>query len=233
VPPLTKILKGAAFDFFFPQKCIGCGKEGSLICANCLKKLPRISQPICPKCGRHQPSGILCPACINWKNNIDGIRSPFRFEGTIRESIHQLKYKNLRDISNILSHQLFIYLTKYPLDFDIIVPVPLHPRRLKERGYNQSSLLAVKLGKLIDVPVYDSNLLRIKYTIPQVKTAGLKERQTQISDAFLCKDKSLNSLNILLLDDVSTSGATLDACAKALKSAGTAKVWGLSLARDI
>ena len=89
----------------------------------------------------------MCPDCVRWQAAIDGIRSPFRFEGVIREAIHQLKYQNLRALAVPLAEMLQEYLSARPLDFDILVPVPLHRKRLRERGYNQARLLGTGAGK--------------------------------------------------------------------------------------
>jgi ComF family protein len=230
--PLSKF-KGAALNLLFPQKCIGCGEEGNLLCRSCLKTLPRIVPPICPRCGRPQPSGITCPVCVARKSSIDGIRSPFKFEGVAREAVHQLKYKNLRSLAAPLAALLEEYISRNPIPAEILVPVPLHPRRLKERGYNQSGLLAKELGKLISLPVDENCLVRRKYVLPQARTQSVEERKRNMQDAFTCINSRLQNRQVLLIDDVSTSGATLDACATALKSAGVRSIWGLVLTREI
>jgi ComF family protein len=232
LPQLVK-LKGAALDLFFPQKCLGCGEEGELLCINCQKHLPRIQPPVCPKCGKPQSSDILCPGCVNWKSHIDGIRSPLRFDGVVREAVHQLKYKNLRSLARPLALLLTEYLINNPIPFEVLVPVPLHNKRLRERGYNQSYLLASELGKRLDMPTVDDTLRRVKYILPQAKTRSVEERLHNVSEAFSCSNTRLQNSRVLLVDDVSTSGATLEACAKALKLSGAKSVWGLTLAREI
>jgi competence protein ComFC len=232
LPQLTK-LKGMALDALFPQHCVGCGREGDLLCQSCRQTLPRIVPPLCPKCGQPQPSGILCPDCSGWPAHIDGIRSPFRFDGVIRQAIHQLKYRNLRALAAPLAELLNTYLTASPIPDGILVPVPMHPKRLRERGYNQSGLLARELGKLSGRPVVMDCLSREQHTPPQARTSSRQERQRNVAHAFTCRDHRLRSQPVLLIDDVATSGATVDACAEALKSAGTTRVWALVLAREI
>lgn len=232
LPQLAK-LKGTALDFFFPLYCVGCGKEGALICLSCRRSLPQITPPICPRCGRPQSSGTLCPDCVGWQAALDGIRSPFRFEGVMREAIHKLKYQNLRALSVPLAVMLQEYLIASPMDIDVLVPVPLHRKRLRERGYNQAELLAHELGKLINIPVIDDVLVRQRHTPPQARTTTVEERKLNIADSFACRDNSLRDRQVLLLDDVATSGATLDACAAVLKANGAASVWGLVMAREI
>lgn len=232
LPQLTKF-KRAALNLLFPQRCLGCGEEGDLFCHTCQKSLPRIMPPICPRCGRPQPSGILCPGCVSWHSSIDGIRSPLKFEGLVRESVHQLKYKNLRSLARPLAILLRDYFLQNPLPGEMLMPVPLHPKRLRERGYNQSALLAQELGKLLELPVNDNFLVRSKYMLPQARTNSVDERRLNVTNAFACTRSALPCTQVLLVDDVSTSGSTLDACAATLKSAGIVSVWGIVLAREI
>jgi competence protein ComFC len=178
-------------------------------------------------------SGTLCTSCIKWRAGIDGIRSPFRFDGVMREAIHQLKYRNLRTLAEPLVKLLYNYVESHPVPGDVLVPVPLHPKRLKERGYNQSVLLANELGKLTQLPVEQDCLVRRQPTSPQAKTATVEERRTNVSEAFICRDDGLRNRQVILIDDVATSGATLNACAQALKAGGAASVWGLVMAREI
>ena len=233
VLPQVAKLGGMALNLLFPQWCIGCGQEGGFICYSCYNSLPRIMPPLCPMCGRPQPSGILCSSCVSWQAKLDGIRSPFRFDGVIREAVHQLKYKNLRALAASLARLLNDYLVTNPIPGEVLVPVPLHRKRLKERGYNQSSLLARELGKLTSLPVVDGCLTRQRSAPPQARTATVDERQSNIANAFVCADNRLQDKRVLLIDDVATSGATLDACAAALKAAGAASVWGLVLAKEV
>ena len=232
LPPVAK-LKGMAFDLLFPKWCVGCGKEGDFICPSCRRLISQIVPPLCPRCGKHQPSGILCPSCVSWQAEIDGIRSPFQFDGVMRQAIHQLKYGNIRALAKPLAKLLNDYLITNPIPGEVLVPVPLHQKRLRERGYNQSSLLANELGKLINLPVIDDCLVRQQHAPPQARTLTVEERRSNVADAFTCTNLRLKDKQVLLIDDVSTSGATLDACAAALKLAGVTSVWGLVLAREI
>jgi len=235
MPVLPQVAKvgGIALNLLFPQRCIGCGKEGDFICYSCRSSLPRVMPPLCPKCGRPQLSGILCSSCVSWRAEIDGIRSPFCFDGVIRQAIYQLKYKNLRALAAPLARLLSDYLITNPVPGEVLVPVPLHRKRLRERGYNQSSLLARKLAKLTSLPIVDDYLIRQRYALPQAKTSTVDERQSNVVNAFTCRDKRLQNKPVLLIDDVATSGATLNACAMALKVAGATSVWGLVLALEI
>ena len=222
-----------AVDSFFPRRCVGCGKVGGFLCPECLGKLPRLLPPLCPNCGRSQASGIVCPDCRQRQTEIDGIRSLFRFDEVIRKAIHQLKYRNLKAISPCLAELLADYLKANPPPGEALVGVPLHPRRLRERGYNQSSLLARELGRRIGLPVIEDCLIRVKQAQPQVRAVDVEERRRNVADAFVCRDEKVEGKQIILIDDVCTSGATLESCAAALKNKGAASVWGLTLAREI
>jgi len=221
-----------AVDSFFPRRCVGCGKIGGFLCPECLGKLPRLLPPLCPNCGRSQASGIVCPDCRQRQTEIDGIRSLFRFDEVIRKAIHQLKYRNLKAISPCLAELLADYLGSNRLPGEALVCVPLHPRRLRERGYNQSSLLAREMGKRIGMPVIEDCLIRVKQAQPQVRAVDVAERWRNVADAFVCRDEKVSGKQIILIDDVCTSGATLESCAAVLKGKGTASVWGLTLARE-
>jgi ComF family protein len=233
VLPLVTKFKRIALDLLFPQWCIGCGREGDYICRSCRQSLSLITPPLCPVCGRPQPDGILCPECSGRTAEIDGIRSPFIFDGVMRQAIHELKYRNLRALAVPLARLLRDYIMANPLPAEVLVPVPLHRKRWRERGYNQSGLLARELGKLSGLMVVDDCLVRQQHTPPQARTASVSERRNNVVGAFTCRDGRLHSKQVLLIDDVTTSGATLNACAGALKAAGATSVWGLVMAIEL
>lgn len=151
----------------------------------------------------------------------------------MRSAIHQLKYRNLRAIASTLAHFLGDYYRDGPIPADVLVPVPLHPRRLKERGYNQSLLLARELSRLVGLPLISNCLVRTGAAYSQARTENVKQRWENVVGAFSCRYRIMKGSRVLLIDDVTTSGATLDACAAAIKDAGAASVWGLVLAREI
>ena len=150
----------------------------------------------------------------------------------MRGAIHQLKYRNLRAIAGTLAAFLGDYYRAGTIPADVLVPVPLHPKRLKERGYNQSGLLARELSRRVNLPLIDNCLVRTGLACSQAKTANVKQRWDNVADAFSCRYRVLTGKRVLLIDDVTTSGATLNACAAAIKEAGAASVWGLVLARE-
>lgn len=148
----------------------------------------------------------------------------------MRRAIHYLKYNNRKAVAAVLSKILADGFQRFNLSADVIVPVPLHPARLRNRGYNQSELLARELGHLLDIPVNSSTLKRIRNTKSQMEL-GADERHRNVMNAFVCRDEKLSGQKVLLIDDVCTTGSTLDACADALKHGGVASVWGLTLAK--
>jgi competence protein ComFC len=151
----------------------------------------------------------------------------------MRKAIHELKYRNLKAISSCLAELLADYLRANPVPGEVLVGVPLYPRRLRERGYNQSSLLARELSRRIGWPVVEDCLVRVKQAQPQVRAVDVEERRRNVAGAFACRDEKLGGKQIVLVDDVCTSGATLESCAAALKNKGATSVWGLTLAREI
>jgi competence protein ComFC len=234
LPHLAGIQR-VALNLLFPRWCIGCGKEGDYICEACSRSLKAIDPPVCAKCGRPLPDSSAygeCSNCRGWQPGIDGIRAPFLFDSLIRDVIHEFKYRNLRTLGTELAVLLHNYLMVNPIHGDVLVPVPLHRKRLRERGYNQSSLLARELGKLTNLPVVENSLIRRKYTSPQARTSNINERRGNVADAFACRDNRLQYKHVILIDDVSTSGTTFNTCAVVLKSAGAAEVWGLAIALE-
>ena len=151
----------------------------------------------------------------------------------MRRAIHELKYRNLKSIAVCLATLMADYKLDNPIQGEVLVPVPLHRRRLRERGYNQSGLLAEKLGKLTALPVLAGHLYRLKDSLPQARTTNVEERRKNVAKAFGCQKEEVQGKAVILIDDVCTSGATVESCAAALKSAGAVSVWGFTLAREI
>ena len=152
----------------FPPRCVGCRETGSLLCARCRDEFELVEPPLCPHCGRPRNNDRLCPLCQRDPLQVDGVRSVAYFDGTLREAIHNFKYDNMEDLAIPLGELMGIYWEKSPLPAEIIVPVPLHKDRLRERGYNQAALLAKEFGKSVGLPVSENSLIRMRATRPQV-----------------------------------------------------------------
>jgi ComF family protein len=157
----------------------------------------------------------------------------FQYDGAIRQAIIQFKYQNVKALAEPLARLMAPRLEISPSTVDMLVPVPSHPQRLRERGYNQAALLAGKLSRLTSIPVNNRTLVRTKNTPQQAKTDSLAQRIENMSDAFACKSRNLSGKRILLIDDVCTSGTTLNSCAIPLKAAGAASVHAITLAKEI
>ncbi len=221
----------ALVEFVFPAKCLGCGRHGSYLCPDCQASLPAVVPPICVRCGLPLEHGVLCSDCRSGTGALDGIRSPFLMAGLMREAVHQLKYRNLKALAPVLGGLMSGYLLQNPLPGEALVPVPLHRSRLRERGYNQAELLASEVGRRMGLPVLKMGLVRVRPAHPQARADSAEQRRTNVEGAFQCP-AALDGLSVLLVDDVCTTGATLDACAVALRTAGASSVWGLTLARE-
>jgi competence protein ComFC len=224
--------RSALLDLVLPQRCGGCDHIGSLWCAVCHSTVRPVCDPVCPHCGRPQRSDDLCSQCRHTQrlHGIDGIRSAVVFEGPLRQAIHHLKYSGRSSLAEPLGDYMVARWQAGPLPADLIVPVPLHTARLRERGYNQSTLLARRLSNASALPVVEGALARIRATAPQI-TLNAAEREANVRDAFEARAELVISRRVLLVDDVCTTGATLAACSRALKAAGATSVWALTLAR--
>lgn len=224
----------SALDFLLPMRCLGCRREGGLLCEPCIAALPRLLPPYCDICADR---GIVgeCRQCREQARQqgrpLDGLRAPYLFQGAIRDAIHSFKYENARAAAPLLGRLLAEYLADNPLPGEVLTPVPLHPRKLRERGYNQAELLARETGKIVGLPVDAKLLYRVRNTPAQARTANRQQRLDNIADAFAVRG-DLNGRALILIDDVSTTGSTLTAAAAALKQAGAASVWALTLARE-
>ena len=224
-------LKSSALDLLLPLQCLGCQREGNLLCAHCQDGLEKLNPPFCTVCA--QPSArSLCTWCRRMPLAIDGIRAPYLMQGPVKEAIHSLKYRGVRAAAPEMAQLLAKYLTRRRITGELLVPVPLHARRLRSRGYNQSALLARELGELTGLAVDEGLVVRIKDTPPQVQAASREQRRSNVEDSFQCS-AGLSSMEIILVDDVATTGSTLSACAAVLKDAGASSVWGLTVAREV
>jgi ComF family protein len=215
----------------FPDRCASCDQEGSSFCRDCQQKVEYLVPPLCPLCGYPSLDNLLCHRCQQSPLAIDGIRSVAFFEGPLRRAMHKLKYQGLRTVAVPLGQMMSAYWQREPLPADVIVPVPLHRRRLRQRGYNQAGLLAQVLGQEIGLPVHEDWLVRTKATSSQVDLDAA-ERKQNVAEAFQCKNReAIVGCRVLLIDDVCTTGATLEACSLALRQAGAQSVWALTLGR--
>ncbi len=229
-------------DTLFPFFCLGCQRHGFWLCPTCLSSLPLRNIQHCPQCFRNiTPSGQVCFACKDASSPaIDGIFvASYYKERLLSRIIHSYKYRFVAALAKPLGEFLGQTLTHSSLPLpDLIIPVPLHPRRLRFRGFNQSALLAKELSlnllPALEIPLLTEGLLRTRYTKPQMKTDSREERLMNLRGAFALAPGTENSLNgksIWLIDDVATTGTTLEECALLLKKNGALSVFGIVLGR--
>ena len=228
--PLLFKLARSTLDLVFPIHCAGCGREGGILCAECVGGLERLTPPYCRICAAPDASGV-CRWCQQQPPGFDSLRSPFRFDGPVREAVHALKYRGIRAAAPGLAALIAEYLQRNLVAVDSMIPVPLHSRRLRSRGYNQSALLAREVGKALNLPVREDLLVRVGNARPQVEAQTREERRNNIAGNFACEADATGT-TALLIDDVATTGSTLSECAAALKQAGASRVYALTLARD-
>jgi|LGVF01.2.fsa_nt_gb ComF family protein len=217
-------------------KCITCNKELSTktkygLCDECLKNLPFNNSHICYKCGDSLTGrGSYCLSCKDTKKDYEFARSPFIYEGKIKTLIYKLKYSKGKYLSPYISYLLIDEFIKHDWEVDIIVPVPLFKSRERKRGFNQASLIASKFEEVLNLPIENNNLVRVINTPTQTKLTR-RERQANLNKAFKVIDtQKLKGKNILLIDDIFTTGATTDECSKMLKKAGVKNIYVLTLA---
>jgi ComF family protein len=218
------------FDLLFPPRCVGCRRVGAWLCAECLTQVPRVEPPFCARCGDAVVAGGLCARCRTSPLQIECIRSVVYFEGVLREAVHRLKYSGHTALAEPLGDLMILYWTQHPMPADVVVPVPLHAARLRERGYNQAALLACEMARRVGLVVDEQVLVRQRATAPQVELDA-RQRKENVRAAFRCSSNRLAGKQVLLIDDVCTTGATLEACAVALYEGGARGVQALTLAR--
>jgi ComF family protein len=219
-------------DLLFPPRCVACSRTGSWFCADCLATVEALPAPHCPRCGRPARAEALCSRCRTSPTELDGSRSVALHSGALREAIHHFKYQSRRELAVPLGNMLYDYWRHVRVPIDLVVPVPLHPHRQRERGFNQSHLLSEVFAAQAALPLNATDLVRTRATVPQVGL-GADERKTNVAGAFDWTGEQLDGERVLLIDDVCTSGATLEACAQALRQGGAGTIWALTLARPL
>ena len=216
----------------FPARCLGCRRRGQPLCARCEEALPWVGPEVCPRCARASQLGRLCGRCRNNTGPLDGLRAACTLDGVVRQGLHDLKYRQARFLAAFAADLLARALAARPLQVDGLVPVPLSRARRRERGYNQSELIARHLSEAIGAPLLADAVERVRDTPPQVGRSAA-ERRENVRDAFAVLGAAgLAGQRLALIDDVATTGSTLRACAEPLKAAGAARVFGLVVARE-
>lgn len=218
-------------DLIFPPRCALCRQPGPLLCPTCLATFPSFDEPRCPRCDLPAlSSGRPCRACQRGAlPGLAGVRVVGPHRGPLRAAILALKFDGRRALAEPLGQMLAARWQTAPAGVDALVPVPLHPARRKERGFNQSRLLAEAAGARLELPLRPALLRRTRPT-PQQVGLSWEARQQNVAGAFHATPDAAGG-RWLLVDDVCTTGATLVACSAALRDAGAVAVWALTLAR--
>ena len=226
-------LRQVILDLFFPPRCASCGRVGEWFCTACAARVQPLMPPLCAHCSLPISSGNLCERCRQEPSSLEGIRAAVRYVEPLRAAILRLKFSGWQAVAEPLSDYLWQVWRREPLPVDILVPVPSDKARLRARGYNQSALLARGLAKRIGKPVWEDALERTRSTARQVELTSA-QRWQNVNGAFRCRSGVMvRGQSVLLVDDICTTGATLEACAATLRAAGARAVWGIALARTV
>lgn len=222
-------------DLLYPPQCAGCQRNGYVLCPSCLAQISPLTA-VCQRCGTPLAPGENCNICRSTPLKLSGLRAVSAYQEPLRSFIHALKYDGNTRLAQPLGGLLVQAYRALGIRADGLVPVPLHSERYRQRGYNHAALLAQVCATQIGIPLFENMLIRHRATLAQV---GLKpwERQQNVQGAFSCAPEflggQLRGRALLLIDDVSTTSSTLEACAAPLFAAGAASVYGLVLARPV
>lgn len=214
MPTLTAFrnLASSALDLLYPRRCVGCGRGGAFLCEVCIAETPRAADA----------TGV----------GLQLVLAPFEMKGAARKAVHRLKYNGVRGLASPMGVAMAQHLQRHGVAPDLIVPVPLHRSRQRERGFNQAELLAREVGGWLDVAVDAGLLERTESAGPQARSASREERQVNVAGAFRARREAVGK-SVVVVDDVTTTGATLQECAAALRQAGARRAWGLTFAREV
>jgi len=232
----------AALDFVLPPRCVSCGvltERDMGLCAPCWGQLVFITQPYCAHCGRpfefSIPGTTKCASCLRRPPAFDKAYSPLAYEDASRAIILQFKHGDRLGHAGLLAKLMAPHVAQFGFDRPAILPVPLHRRRIMRRRYNQSALIAKAIGQQLSLPV---DLLTLQRTRPTPMQKGLSaaQRRRNVQGAFSIDPKRAHRIKgrqVLLIDDVYTTGATIEACSRVLRKAGASEIGVLCAARVV
>lgn len=213
----------------YPQTCCFCGKVSETpICRMCAKEITYIEEPRCKKCGKPvaKEEQEYCYDCGHATVLFEQGKNLWLHKGKVKQSIYQFKYHNRRIYGVFYARELYRLYGEKITEWNIhrILPVPISKKRRRKRGYNQSEIIAKELGRLCNLPVDTTSVIRKKETSPQ-KELGQKERKKNLENAFVLKASWKSCQNILIIDDIYTTGNTIQSLARAIKENGNHKIW--------
>lgn len=245
---LWEYLKEGFLNIIYPMTCENCGREireskGYSICEECINKIEKIIPPYCFRCGKplssmvHFEEEAICADCLNSKRSFSFVRSVTLYQGAIRKCIHLLKYKKqvklIQPLGGLLIDFIKNDLFMKQNSFDLVVPVPLSRKQISQRGFNQSSLLAKQVADYYSIQFSDQLLLK-KYNNKSQVGLSRKDRKKNVQNVYsLNKELGIKFGNILLFDDIYTTGSTIEACCSQLKKSMAKEIFVLTLSRQI
>lgn len=229
-------MKNYIVDLLFPRRCPVCGDIvqpfGELICPDCVREFSVVHQPTCKKCGKEVESRKMeyCYDCSRHSRSFEQNFALLNYNSAASRSMSAIKYKGRREYLDFYSQAVCRRFgrTLRRIAPDAMVPVPIHPSRRRSRGFNQAELLARRISRQTGISVCSAGLKRAKKTLPQ-KELNQEERLKNLQQAFVPGDLPEEVRTVLLVDDIYTTGSTMEACARALKSMGVGKIYGLTL----
>jgi len=234
-----KILIDSIVDIIFPPHCQICGEIASSgLCRTCSESFKSLEPPLCEICSAPIDSAqpfTLCGRCRDFRPAYDRAWSLFVYDGEVKKAVLDFKYNGVSRLYSVFGELISERLKKELKDIkiDAVVAVPLHPSREKSRGYNQALLLARSSASLLSLPMLESELVRIRHT-DFLADLGRKERYASLEGVFSLQNKiSLTGKNILLVDDIMTTGATFHQCSRILKEGGASHIYGITVARTV
>jgi ComF family protein len=230
-------------DLIFPPVCPVCQslfdsrRKDRVICSACRKAIRFVTPPLCPRCGLPYPGGRahLCAACLKERRYFASHRTAALYDGALKEMIHRFKYQGVFPLTQVLGDLLEPVLKAIRREHrvDVLIPVPLHIRRLRERGFNQALLLVKELSKRSGIPYQERVLAKIRETPEQISLKK-RERAKNVKGVFEVTDQgAIKGKRVVLVDDVYTTGATVNECSRALLQAGAKQVAVLTVARAL
>jgi ComF family protein len=232
-PHVAKSLRTQALDLLFPLRCAGCGRAGDSFCPECQAQVLPVPQPVCIRCGQPVAVAGRCAGCTDGQFRVSAIRAAAVYADPLSQAIHRFKYEGRPELHEPLGDLLVGYWQTRAVTVDLVAAVPLHDKRLRERGFNQSELLATVLCRQVGLPLLKPGILCRTRDTQQQMLLGPAERRANVLDAFHWAGPPLRGCKLLLIDDVATTGSTLEACAEIALNAGASKVWALTVARAL
>lgn len=226
-------LSEAALDLLFPPQCVVCHRPGALLCHHCAGALPLLEGPLCTVCSLPVENDDLCPRCRLSRPVYERVISAFDYRDGMRRAIHALKYENKPGLAGLLVEELCAVVSPPTEQVDALCGVPMSEGRRRERSYNHADLLAQALSSRWGLPLLDDDALRrVRDATRQVELSQ-RERRENVRGTFLANADLVSGLTVILVDDVCTTGATLEACAEALLAAGARRPLCVTLAKTL